>query len=98
MNMCEYSNDLAKMVYKSFCFMSHMLLLSRLSRQDLRVNSLKTTYKTVHADQKLIFGLTVIVVSRSVRALVLLYATGDTFDDKSAHSCTELVHREICSE
>lgn len=55
MNMCEYSNDLAKMVYKSFCFTSHMLLLSRLSHQDLRVNSPKTTYCT--SRPKLILGL-----------------------------------------
>lgn len=25
MDMCEYSNDLAKRVYKSFCFVAHVV-------------------------------------------------------------------------
>jgi len=50
--------------------LSHMLLLSRLFRQDLRVNSPKTTYCTSRS--KLILGL-IVIVSRSVSlALVLL--------------------------
>lgn len=28
MNMCEYSNDLAKMVYKSFCFVAHVVVIA----------------------------------------------------------------------
>lgn len=80
-----------------------MLLLSRLSRQDLRVNSPKKNllYKPIEINFRTDI---IIVISRFVRAHThththtrFVMRTGDTFDDEPAHSCIGLFYRDLLS-